>query len=55
MLGRFTGGLLFGVTPQDPLTFAAIASILGATGVLASYVPARRTARIDLIEPLRAE
>jgi predicted permease len=54
-LSRFIGGLLFGVTPQDPLTFAAIASILGATGVLASYVPARRAARIDLIESLRAE
>ena len=55
LLSRFLRGLLFGVPPADPLTFAAIAVILGATGVLASYVPARRAARIDLVEALRAD
>ena len=55
LLSRSLRGLLFGVPPADPLTFAAIAIILGATGVLASYLPARRAARIDLVEALRAD
>jgi len=52
---RFMRGLLFDVMPADPLTFAAIAVTLGATGLLASYVPARRAARIDLIKSLRSD
>ena len=54
-LTRFMRGLLFAVTPSDPATFAAIALVLGATALLATYVPARRASRLDLIESLRAE
>jgi predicted permease len=55
VLTRFMRGLLFAVTPSDPATFAAIALVLGVTALLAAYVPARRAARLDLIESLRAE
>jgi predicted permease len=54
-LGRFMSGLLFAVPPADPLTFGAIAVLLGATAVVAADVPARRAARIDPIESLRGE
>jgi putative ABC transport system permease protein len=40
-------GLLFGVSALDPLTFVGAAVALAATAVLASYVPARRAARIS--------
>jgi putative ABC transport system permease protein len=46
--------LLFGVTPGDPLTLAAIAVTLGVVLALAAYVPARRASRIDPAEVLRA-
>jgi putative ABC transport system permease protein len=54
-LTRFMRALLFGVRASDPLTFTAIAVLLGAIALLASYVPARRAARIDLVEALRRE
>jgi putative ABC transport system permease protein len=47
--------LLFGVAAVDPLTYAAVAIALGATAVLASYLPARRAARIHPAEALRWE
>jgi predicted permease len=53
-LTRFMRGLLFGVMPGDPLTFSAIAILLGAMAVLATYVPARRAAHVDPIESLRS-
>jgi ABC-type lipoprotein release transport system permease subunit len=40
--------------PGDPLTFSAIAILLGAMAVLATYVPARRAAHVDPIESLRS-
>jgi putative ABC transport system permease protein len=45
--------LLFGVTPSDPMTFAAAACALTVTAVLATYVPARRAASIDPTDALR--
>ena len=54
-LGRFMSGLLFAVPPGDPLTFGAIAVLLGATALVAADVPARRAARIDPVESLRGE
>ena len=54
-LTRFMRGLLFAVMPADPLTFGAISILLGATALLASYVPARRAARSDLIDALRSD
>jgi predicted permease len=45
--------LLFGVRPQDPLTLAAVAITVAATGVAACFVPALRAARVDPIVALR--
>jgi predicted permease len=52
---RLINSLLFGVQSTDPLTFAAIALLLLAVALLASYIPARRAARIDPMISLRYE
>ena len=52
---RLVSGLLFGVRPNDPFTFAAIACLLAMVAFLASYIPARRAARIDPMVSLRCE
>ncbi len=54
-LTRLMGSLLFGISPLDPLTFTAMAAVLVAAAVLASYVPARQAAAVDPVEALRAE
>jgi putative ABC transport system permease protein len=54
VLSRLLAGLLFGVSPSDPLTFASIAALLAATAMAASFVPARRAARIDPMRAFRA-
>ena len=54
-LQRFVQGLLYEVTPTDPLTFAGLSAALLATALLASLVPARRAAAIDPVEALRHE
>jgi predicted permease len=40
-------GLLFGVAPHDPVTFAAVAVMMGAIGIVACWIPALRAAGID--------
>lgn len=47
--------LLFGVSPQDPLAFAAIAVFLALMALSAAYLSARRATRIDPMEALRYE
>ena len=47
--------LLFGVTPYDLPTYATVVLLLGAIAALASYLPARRAARIDPLTALRQE
>jgi putative ABC transport system permease protein len=54
-LARLISKLLFGVTPADPLTFGSVASVLLAVAWLASYLPARRAARVDPVVAMRAE
>jgi len=52
---RALGGLLYGVEPTDPITYAAVSAVLLATSVLAAWLPARRASAIDPVEALRAE
>jgi len=47
--------LLFGVSPWDPATMAAIALLLAITSLLASFIPARRAAAVNPVDALRAE
>jgi ABC-type antimicrobial peptide transport system permease subunit len=54
-LTRLMESLLFGVKGTDALTFATVALGLTAVTLIASYVPARRAARIDPMVSLRAE
>jgi predicted permease len=50
---RVVRSMLFGLTPGDPLTYGAVALILGAIALVASAIPARRASRIDPITALR--
>jgi putative ABC transport system permease protein len=54
-LTRLMGSLLFGVTPTDASTFAAMALLMGLVAVVACYVPARRSAAVDPLIALRHE
>ena len=45
--------VLYGVEPRDPLTFAAIATVLGVVSLLACWLPARQATQIAPIDPLR--
>jgi ABC-type antimicrobial peptide transport system permease subunit len=54
-LTRFLERLLFGVAPVDGTTYATVSVVLIAVVFLASYLPARRAARVDPVVALRAE
>ncbi|HXD48234.1 MAG TPA: ABC transporter permease [Gemmatimonadaceae bacterium] len=54
-LTRVMSGVLYGVSPTDPLTFGGVALTLLTVAALASAVPALRAARVDPLTALRAE
>jgi predicted permease len=54
-LSRLITTLLFGVYPNDPASFAAIATLLAAVAFLATWLPARRATRVDPLAALRHE
>jgi len=55
LVGRFLKTLLYEVTPTDPFTLSLAAATLLAFALFASWLPARRAARVDPMEALRAD
>jgi putative ABC transport system permease protein len=54
-VSQLMGGLLYGVRPTDPLTFAVVTLLLIVVALLACYMPARRAITIDPLVALRYE
>ena len=52
---RLMKSLLFGISPLDPITYAAVPAILVAAAMLATYLPARRAAQVDPSTALRTD
>jgi predicted permease len=55
MLSRVLASQLYGITPTDPLSFAAAIGFLGAIALLATYIPARRATRVPPMTALRPD
>jgi putative ABC transport system permease protein len=53
-LTRFMAAMLFNVAPRDPITFAAVAALLGSVAIVATLFPALRAMRISPVEVLRS-
>jgi putative ABC transport system permease protein len=52
---RYLEGLLFGLTPLDPGTFAGVSLLFVVVSMFAAFIPARRATRVDPVVTLRAE
>jgi ABC-type antimicrobial peptide transport system permease subunit len=55
VVGQLMSSLLFGVSSLDPLAYVAALAATIAAATLASYLPARRAAKIDPMNTLRAD
>jgi putative ABC transport system permease protein len=54
-MSKLLQGMLFGLTPTDAGTFVGVAALLGVIALVASWLPARRAARVDPMQALRYE
>jgi putative ABC transport system permease protein len=54
LLSRFVQAFLFKLDAHDPFVYLSVAALLVATGLLASFIPARRAARVDPVTALRS-
>ncbi len=54
-LSRLMAAMLFGIGPMDPLTYTAASCGLGGVALVATYLPARRAARVDPVIALRSD
>jgi len=52
---RFLAGMLYGVSPLDPGTYAGVICLILSVAALASLIPALRAARVQPVEVLREE
>ena len=52
---RLMQTFVFGVSPTDPATFLLLSAVLATAVFVASYIPARRAARVDLVGVLRSD
>jgi ABC-type antimicrobial peptide transport system permease subunit len=55
VLSRVLASQLFGISAQDPLTYASVAVMLGLVALAATWLPARRATRVDPMISLRSE
>ena len=55
VLAHLVANLLRGVSPNDPVVFAVITVTIAAAALGSSWIPARRAARVDPMQALRAE
>jgi ABC-type antimicrobial peptide transport system permease subunit len=53
--GRVLSSMLYGVSPQDPMTFGAVVLVVVGAAALAAFLPAARAARTDPMQALREE
>ena len=55
VLTRLLGDLLFDIKPSNPVVLGTVALVLGGVAALATFIPARRAAKVDPMVALRYE